>query len=99
MITYPADKVSVLIANVNNGPGSEKGKDWASTIANASAHGKTVLGYVRTGYLGLSANSGKFGDKPFRTQLGSSELVDWIAQIQMDVETWYRCVLVWLCWT
>lgn len=93
MIAYPADKVSVLIANVYNGPGTEKAKSWASIIANATSHGKTVIGYVRTGYLGLSAPSGKFGDKPFKTQLGSSEIVDWIAQIQTDVDTWYRYVV------
>ncbi|TID15377.1 fibronectin type III domain protein [Venturia nashicola] len=90
MIAYPADKVSVLIANVNSGPGFEKSKEWASVIKNANDYGKTVIGYVRTGYLGLSAASGKFGPDPFKTQLGSSELADWIAQIQADVETWYR---------
>lgn len=90
MIAYPAGKVSVLIANVNSGPGSVTSKEWVSVIKNASDHGKIVIGYVRTGYLGLSADSGKFGDKPFKTQLGSSDLADWIAQIQADVETWYR---------
>lgn len=97
MISYPADKVSVLIANVYNGPGSKREKDWASIIANATSHGKTVIGYVRTGYLGLDKN-GKFGPKPFETQLGSSKLVDWVAQIQSDVETWYRYVNCWPGW-
>ncbi|KAE9964378.1 hypothetical protein EG328_010498 [Venturia inaequalis] len=90
MTAYQADKVSVLVANVNNGPGALQAKEWTSVIKNATDHGKTVIGYVRTGYLGLSANSGKFGDEAFKTQLGSSDLADWIAQIEADVETWYR---------
>lgn len=96
MTAYPADKVSVLIANVYNGPGaadSKDSKEWTTVIKNATEHGKTVIGYVRTGYLGLANLSKKFGDKPFVTELGSAESVDWIAQIQEQVETWYRYVV------
>jgi hypothetical protein len=37
-----------------------------------------VLGYVRTGYLGVSQQA-------FTTRLGSGALADWTAQIEQDV--------------
>lgn len=82
-IRYPADKVSVLVANVLNGPDSKVNDAWATVINAAHGQGKTVIGYVRTGYLGVSKQK-------FKTMLGSTDLADWIAQIEADVETWYR---------
>lgn len=47
MIKYPADKVSVLIANVLNGPDWKRNDGWASVISAAHNRGKTIIGYVR----------------------------------------------------
>lgn len=54
MIAYPSNKVSVLVANVLNGPDTTVNEDWAKVIDRAHASGKRILGYVRTGYLGPS---------------------------------------------
>lgn len=83
LIEFPSDKVSVLVANVVNGPDSAANAGWTDVIPRAKASGKTVLGYVRTGYLGVSFQK-------FTTRLGSSQTSDWIAQIQEDVDQWYR---------
>ena len=83
MIDYPVDKVSVLVANVINGPGSIVDVNWEVVIAEAFANGKRVIGYVRTGYLGVSWQQ-------FQTRLGSTDLADWTSQIQMDVDLWYQ---------
>ncbi|KAL2837500.1 Spherulation-specific family 4-domain-containing protein [Aspergillus pseudoustus] len=54
-------------------------------VANSgAASGKTVLGYVRTGYLGVSVQK-------FTTRLGSGNLADWTAQIEEDIDM--RCNL------
>ena len=84
MIGYPSDKVSVLVANVVNGPDYIVDTSWLGVITRAHAAGKRVIGYVRTGYLGLV-------DKPaYATRLGSHDLADWVAQIQGDVDLWYQ---------
>lgn len=76
-------KVSILVANVLNGPDSKVNDAWATVISDAHDSGKLVLGYVRTGYLGKS-------QQKYQTMLGSTDLADWMAQIQTDVELWYR---------
>lgn len=73
----------ILIANVVNGPDSAIDPSWTDVIERASASGKTVLGYVRTGYLGVS-------QQKFLTRLGSGDLADWTAQIEEDVDMWYK---------
>jgi hypothetical protein len=80
---YPANKLSILVANVVNGPDNKLNKDWEETIADARASGKTVIGYVRTGYLGVSSQK-------FKTRLGSTRLSDWVAQIEQDVDMWFK---------
>ncbi|KAB8211919.1 fibronectin type III domain protein [Aspergillus parasiticus] len=82
LIKYPLEKMPILVANVVNGPDSAVDKTWTDVIDRASASGKTVLGYVRTGYLGVS-------DQKFTTRLGSGNLADWTAQIEEDVDMWY----------
>lgn len=72
-----------MVANVVNGPDSAVNAGWTDVIPRAAASGKTVLGYVRTGYLGVSFQK-------FTTRLGSSQTSDWVAQIQEDVDKWYR---------
>ena len=82
LIGYPASKISILVANVTNGPDSTVDASWTDVITRGAVSGKTVLGYVRTGYLGVSSQQ-------FTTRLGSGNLADWIAQIEQDVNMWY----------
>ncbi|THC88424.1 hypothetical protein EYZ11_012126 [Aspergillus tanneri] len=82
LIAYPVKKMPILVANVVNGPDSAVDKTWADVINRASASGKTVLGYVRTGYLGVS-------EQKFTTRLGLGDLADWTAQIEEDIDMWY----------
>jgi hypothetical protein len=74
-------KVGVAIANVLNGPTYQHEQQWADVIHRARASGKRVLGYVDTGCLGQSG---------LLTRLGSAALADWIAQVEQDVNLWYR---------
>lgn len=83
LIGAPNDAVPVLVANVVNGPDITVNEDWKRIIDRTAASGKIMLGYVRTGYLGVS-------EQQFTTRLGSHELSDWIAQILGDVDSWYR---------
>ncbi|RAH50969.1 uncharacterized protein BO95DRAFT_438227 [Aspergillus brunneoviolaceus CBS 621.78] len=83
LIDYDVSKMPILVANVLNGPDSTVDPSWQGVIERASSAGKTVLGYVRTGYLGLS-------DQVFQTRLGSGNLADWTAQIEEDVDMWYK---------
>lgn len=82
MIAYPNAKVPILIANVVNGPDTTVNPDWQKAINRVSASGKIMLGYVRTGYLGLNKDK-------YRTRLGSLDQADWAAQIEEDVDSWY----------
>jgi hypothetical protein len=83
LIASPSDKVSVLVANVSNGPDTRVNAGWKDVIDRAAASGKRILGYVPTGYLGVS-------QQHFTTRLGSDDLADWIAQIERDVDKWYE---------
>lgn len=69
MISYDSNKLSILVANVLNGPDYVVDKSWSSVIQQATKSGKTVIGYVRTGYLGLAHD--------FKTRLGSGDLASW----------------------
>jgi hypothetical protein len=83
LISYDTGKLSVLVANVLNGPDYVADKGWAPVIKQAAATGKTIIGYVRTGYLGVS-------QQKFKTRLGSSNLADWASQIEQDVDKWFE---------
>lgn len=82
LIGYSDHRMPILIANVVNGPDSSKDTNWADVISRGSSSGKIVLGYVRTGYLGVSIQK-------FKTRLGSGDLADWTAQIEEDIDMWY----------
>lgn len=82
LIHYDKSKLSILVANIVNGPDTTINQDWSYAIRNASMAGKKVLGYVRTGYLGQNAQN-------FTTLDGSHEMESWVQQIQKDVDTWY----------
>ncbi|KAG8630055.1 hypothetical protein KVT40_001674, partial [Elsinoe batatas] len=83
LISYDTSKLSILVANVLNGPDYMVDKSWSLVIQQAAASGKTVIGYVRTGYLGVS-------QQKFKTRLGSSNLADWASQIEQDVDKWFE---------
>ena len=76
----PTAKLGVVVANVLNGPGSTAVAGWTAAIDGAHASGKKVLGYVDTGYLGLTGRT---------TRLGSTAMADWVAQIEQDINAWY----------
>ena len=80
---YPSDKISVLVANVLNGPDKKNYEGWKKVIKEANDSGKLVIGYVRTGYLGASWQH-------YKTLLGWTDYANWIAQIEHDVDLWYR---------
>lgn len=85
---YSPTKVPILVANAVSGPDSSPSPAWQTAINKASASGKLVLGYVRTGY--FSQNAAYTSDGvPYKTRLLSTNGNDWMAQIQSDVDAWY----------
>lgn len=83
LFAYDTKKVSVLVANILNGPDYMFDTAWKSVIDQAASQGKKIIGYVRTGYLGVS-------QQQFTTRLGSHDLADWASQIEQDVEKWFE---------
>lgn len=83
LFAYNTQKVSVLVANVLNGPDYVVDKAWKLVIDQAASQGKRILGYVRTGYLGVS-------QQQFTTRLGSHNLADWASQIEQDIDKWFE---------
>ncbi|KAL4873102.1 Spherulation-specific family 4-domain-containing protein [Aspergillus spectabilis] len=83
LLAYDTGKVSVLVANVLNGPDYAVEDNWKSVIDQAASQGKKIIGYVRTGYLGVS-------QQQFTTRLGSRDLADWASQIEQDIDKWYE---------
>ncbi|KAL5322831.1 hypothetical protein ACEPPN_010810 [Leptodophora sp. 'Broadleaf-Isolate-01'] len=83
LLAYDSNKISVLVANVLNGPDYIVEDNWKLVIDQAAGQGKTILGYVRTGYLGVS-------QQKFTTRLGSHNLADWASQIEQDVDKWFE---------
>ncbi|KAL3492448.1 Spherulation-specific family 4-domain-containing protein [Aspergillus germanicus] len=83
LIAYDPVKMPILVANVVNSPDSAVDLDWTDVITRGAASGRTVLGYVRTGYLGVSVQK-------FTTRLGLGNLADWTAQIEEDIDMWYN---------
>jgi hypothetical protein len=76
-----SDEVGLVVANISDGPGIVREERWAAAFGGARAAGAAVVGYVDTGYLGLT-------DLP--TRLGATCLDEWLEQILYDIETWYR---------
>jgi hypothetical protein len=54
LLAYDSKKVSILVTNVLNSPDYVVDNSWKSVIEQAASQGKKILGYVRTGYLGVS---------------------------------------------
>ncbi|KAL2062145.1 hypothetical protein VTL71DRAFT_6411 [Oculimacula yallundae] len=82
LISYDSNKLSILVANSLNGPDYVVNSGWTTVIEGASKSGKTIIGYVRTGYLSVSTHK-------FKTRLGSRDLADWTSQIEQDIDMWY----------
>ncbi|MFC0527742.1 spherulation-specific family 4 protein [Phytohabitans kaempferiae] len=76
-----AQGTGIAVANPFSGPGKTRDPGYAAAIAAAGAAGVTVLGYVPTGYLGTTGRA---------TRLGETTPAAWSAQVQQDIETWYR---------
>ncbi len=68
------------VVNVINGPDYAPLDEWTKAIQEASAKGVKLVGYVDTGYLGTTGQ---------RTRLGSMDAIDWMSQIQHDIDAWY----------
>lgn len=84
LIGYDSNKVSVLIADIQNGGlDTQTDVNWNQLINAANSSGKRIIGYVDTGYLGAS-------ERLLTTRLGSNEPADWLSQIEGDVDQWYR---------
>jgi hypothetical protein len=80
LIGSPSNKAGVIVANVANGPDFVAKGMWSDVMSRAHNSGKRVLGYVDTGYMGLTGQT---------TRLGSSRSADWIVQIEQDINRWY----------
>jgi hypothetical protein len=75
----------VVINGPHNGPMVPFNAAWADAIKTVHTAGGLVLGYVDTGYYGVS-----FPPNPAHpTRGGSTASVDWTAQIHHDVDDWY----------
>ncbi len=75
------EDVGLVVANISNGPGIVREERWATAFGKVRASGCDVVGYVDTGYLGLTG---------LRTQGGSILLADWLEQILRDIDAWYH---------
>ncbi len=73
--------VGLVVVNISDGPGIVREERWATAFSGVRATGGDVVGYVDTGYLGLTG---------LRTQRGSTLLDDWLEQVLRDIGTWYR---------
>ncbi len=69
------------VVNVINGPDYAPPAEWTNALATAAASGVKLVGYVDTGYLGTTGQ---------RTRLGSTDPIDWMSQIQHDINAWYQ---------
>jgi hypothetical protein len=80
-LTSSGSSLGIAVANVLNGPDYQARPNWASAIGAAHNAGVKVLGYVDTGYLGLTGR---------QTRLGSTSYEDWRDQAEQDVNAWYN---------
>ena len=73
--------VALVVANIADGPGLFREEPWALALRDLRAAESHIVGYVDTGYLGLTGQ---------RTRLGSTLIDAWIEQILHDIDSWYR---------
>lgn len=72
--------VALVVANVADGPGIAREASWANALSDVRDGGAHVVGYVDTGYLGITGPT---------TRDGSGFLDDWLAQILHDIDDWF----------
>jgi len=80
LIAADPAKVSLVVANVASGPGDAISPAWRDVMTRARSSGKRVLGYVDTGYLGLTGQADR---------AGSTDAASWSRQVEQDVDAWY----------
>jgi hypothetical protein len=76
-----AASVGLVVANISNGPGIVREEQWARALGGVRQAGAEVVGYVDSGYLGLTG---------LRTRLGSNLIDHWLEQLLADIIMWYR---------
>lgn len=79
--------VGIVVANVDNGPGTQPVPAWSTAIRQSHEAGSKVLGYVDTGYLGRPSATRPQG---LATRSGSTGLAAWLKQIEGDIQAWYQ---------
>jgi hypothetical protein len=79
--------VGIVVANVDNGPGSQPVAAWSSALQRMRDNGSRVLGYVDTGYLGNPSDGRTMG---LPTRAGATGVQAWLAQVEADVNAWYQ---------
>jgi Spherulation-specific family 4/Carbohydrate binding module (family 6) len=66
--------VGIMVANVDNGPGTALDTDYSSAISNARAAGVQVFGYVYTGYASRSLASVEADISTWKTLYGVTSI-------------------------
>jgi spherulation-specific family 4 protein len=70
----------LAVANLANGPGTAYDRRLAGAIRSASDAGIRVLGYVDTGYFGVTGRP---------TRAGATTIGAWRGQARADIDAWY----------
>lgn len=76
-----APTVGISVANPNSGPGTAFDQSYANAVQAAAQAGIKVIGYVDTGYFGTTGRT---------TRGGQTSTSAWTAQVEGDVDNWYR---------
>ncbi|WP_285576581.1 spherulation-specific family 4 protein [Actinoallomurus iriomotensis] len=76
-----APAVGISVANPGSGPGTAFDQSYANAIRAAAQAGVRVIGYVDTGYFGTTGRT---------TRGGQTSTSAWTAQVEGDVDNWYR---------
>ncbi len=87
LLASDPDSVSLIVANVLNGPEVAPNPGWAHVLQQAHKNGIKVLGYVDSGYLGIPIPDAKGG---LLTRSGLTGAAAWIPQIEEDINAWYQ---------
>lgn len=67
-----ADRVGIAVVNPNSGPGSNSESSFTKVITDSVNTGHKVIGYVDTGYFGVTGRT---------TREGSTSANDWTTQV------------------
>lgn len=67
-----ANRVGIAVVNPNSGPGSTSDSNYVKVITDSINAGHKVIGYVDTGYFGVTGRT---------TRSGSTSADDWMVQV------------------